>query len=290
MGLRSTIATTGRVGLGAMPLSTAGRPDRETAIATVHAALDAGLDLIDTADAYCLAEADTGHNEVLVAEALASYGGAGAPVVVSTKGGHVRDANGGWHTDGRPEHILGAAEASRTRLGVDAIPLYSFHRPDPAVPFLESVGALRTLLDRGVVASVGLSNVDVSQLAAAAEIVPIAAVQNSFSPYDVSSRPVIEWCEAHEARFVAYAPLGGAERAGRLGDDAVTGPHAEVAARHGVSVAQVVLAWILSVSPVTVVIPGARRSATILDAIGAAALVLGPDEVESLHHTAGLID
>jgi aryl-alcohol dehydrogenase-like predicted oxidoreductase len=268
-----------------MPLSTQGRPARAQAMSTVHAALDAGIRMIDTADAYCRSSVDTGHNESLIAEAIATWGGPTAEVVIATKGGHVRDADGGWHTNGRRNHIEAAARASRQRLGVASIPLYYLHRPDPAVPFIESVGALAALRDQGVVQSVGLSNVDVRQLDAAAQIVPIAAVQNSFSPYDRSSVPVVEWCHDRSIPFVAWAPLGGAQRVRSLGSDRATAGHARVAAAHGVSVAQVVLAWALAFSPVMVLIPGARRAASILDAVAAASLELTNAELTELNES-----
>jgi len=265
-----------------MPLSTSGRPARSASIATLHAAFDAGVRLVDTADAYCLTAADTGHNELLVAEAIAAWRGPRRDIVVATKGGHVRDARGRWHTDGRPEHLLSAAAASRDRLGVEAIPLYYFHRPDPSVPFARSIEALTVLLDMGVVCSVGVSNVDVEQLEVAIGIVPVAAVQNSFSPYDGSSREVLAWCDAHAMPFIAWAPLGGAGRAARLGADRQTRLHGELARARGVSVAQVVLAWILARSSVVSVIPGARRAASIIDGVAAESIVLEDDEIGQL--------
>ena len=154
--------------------------------------VDRGVRLIDTADAYCLTSADTGHNEDLVAEAI----GGRDDVVVATKGGHVRDATGGWHTDGRPAHLRAACEESLRRLGRDAIDLYFFHRPDPAVPFEESVGAMRELRDAGKVRHVGVSNVDVAQLDAASAIVEVAAVQNELSPDVPEGIDVLRACAA----------------------------------------------------------------------------------------------
>ena len=149
--------TVGAVGLGAMPMSLAGRPDEARSVATIHAALDAGVTLIDTADAYCIDERDVGHNESLIATALASYGGNTDAVLVATKGGHTRP-RGSWGLDGSPRYLRRACEASLERLGVDAIGLYQFHRPDPRVPFEESVGALRELLDQGKIRMAGVSN------------------------------------------------------------------------------------------------------------------------------------
>ena len=138
--------TVSAIGLGGMPLSIEGRPDdRGRCLATVHAALDAGVTLIDTADAYHLDSSDVGHNETLVAEALATYGGDVSDVLVATKGGHTRPGGGDWDIDGSPEHLRAACDASLKRLGVEAIGLYQHHRPDPTVPYADSIGALAEL-------------------------------------------------------------------------------------------------------------------------------------------------
>lgn len=264
----------GRVGLGAMPLSERGRPDRWQAKETIHAALDAGVRLIDTADAYCLDRTDTGHNEVLVAEALRSWHGPADEVVVATKGGHIRDDDGNWDVDGRPSHLRAAALASRERLGVERVRLYQFHRPDPTVSFEQSIEALAELRRDGVVEHVGLSNVTVEQLDAASAIVPIDAVQNELSPYACASMDVVAWCHRHAVPFLAWGPLGGAARAQRLTLDPAVTTFADVAAELGVSTQRVVLAWVLSLSPAVTVIPGARRAASILDSVAAAELLL----------------
>ncbi len=148
------------IGLGAMPLSLDGRPDEDRAIRTIHAALDAGVNLIDTADAYARDERDVGHNERLIAKALR---GRRDGVIVATKGGHTRSGRA-WELDGRPEHIRAACEASLTALETDVIDLYQFHRPDPDVPYAESIGAFKELQDEGKVRWVGVSNANVEQL------------------------------------------------------------------------------------------------------------------------------
>jgi len=157
--------TVSAIGLGGMPMSIEGRPDRARSIAAVHASLDAGVTLIDTADAYHLGPDDVGHNEELVAEALARWGGDTSDVLVATKGGHLRPGDGEWTLDGSPEHLRVACDASLKRLGVEAIGLYQFHRPDPKVPYLESVGALGELLDAGKIRMAGISNADPDQIA-----------------------------------------------------------------------------------------------------------------------------
>ena len=153
IGTRSVSA----VGLGGMPMSIEGRPDRERAIATIHAALDAGIDFIDTADAYHIDASDDGHNELLIAEALGSYSGDASGVLVATKGGHIRPGGGAWNQDGSPEHLKAAALASRDRLGVERIGLWQFHRPDPQVDYAASLGAVKELLDDGVIEMAGIS-------------------------------------------------------------------------------------------------------------------------------------
>src|ERR1700753_3120702 len=145
------------IGLGGMPMSIEGRPDEDRSIRTIHAALAAGVTLIDTADAYHYKAGETGHNERLIAKALASYGGDTSDVLVATKGGHIRPGDGSWQVDGSPEHLRQACDASLARLGVDAIGLYQFHRPDPNVPYAESIGALADLLDAGKIRMAGIS-------------------------------------------------------------------------------------------------------------------------------------
>src|SRR4051794_29935157 len=153
-----------------MQLSLEDRPDERRAIATVHTALDEGVTLIDTADAYHAGPDDIGHNELLVARALARYGHDTSDVLVATKGGHVRPPDGSWALDGSPEHLKRACDQSLRRLGVDAIGLYQFHRPDPKVPFADSIGALRDLLDAGKIRMAGISNADPHQISEALDI------------------------------------------------------------------------------------------------------------------------
>ena len=158
------------IGLGGMPMSIEGRPDETRSIATIHAALDAGVTLIDTADAYHRDANEVGHNELLIAKALKSYGGDTSNVLVATKGGHLRPGDGSWTRNGDPAYLKEAAKASAARLGVEAIGLYQFHRPDPEVDYADSVGAIRDLLDDGVIQMAGISNADVDQIRLAQEI------------------------------------------------------------------------------------------------------------------------
>lgn len=238
------------------------------------------MTLIDTADAYCVDAADTGHNERLVAAALRSWGGPDDEVLVATKGGHVRGPDGSWSLDGRPRHLKAACEASLAALGVDAIDLYQLHRPDPEVPFTDSVGALAELGDEGKVRLVGLSNVTIEQIDEARRIVPVASVQNQFSPAYRSSGDELAYCREQGIAFLAWAPLGGMGAAATLGS--THRAFADVAARHGVSSQQVALAWALAHGEVVIPIPGASRPATILDSARAAELALDDDDLAVL--------
>ena len=267
------------IGLGEMPMSLAGRPDEAQSVRTIHAALDAGVTLIDTADAYCIDESEVGHGERLVARALAAWPGDRDRVLVATKGGHTREG-GEWNLDGRPEHLRQACEASLRALGVEAIGLYQFHRPDPKVPFAESVGAMAELKAAGKVRLVGLSNVSVDQIKQARQLVQVASVQNEFSPRFRRSEGELAFCAAEGIAFLPWSPLGGIGRGRDLG-----GRHrafGEVAEAHGVSAQQVALAWQLAKAPAVIPIPGSSRPETITDSAAAASLRLSDDELARL--------
>ncbi|MEV6983008.1 aldo/keto reductase [Sphaerisporangium sp. NPDC051017] len=273
----------GAVGLGGMPMSVEGRPEDESrSIATIHAALDAGVTLIDTADAYHLHADEVGHNESLIARALASYGGDTTDVLVATKGGHLRPGDGTWTVNGSPDYLKQACEASLKRLGVEAIGLYQFHRPDPRVPYEESVGAIRDLLDAGKIRLAGISNANPDQIRQARDILGgrLAGVQNEFSLAFRSSEPELELCDELGITFLPWSPFGGIRQAGRLGSRFAAG--AEIAEAHGVSPYQVTLAWMLAKSPVVIPIPGASRPETIRDSAAAADLTLTADELARL--------
>lgn len=261
------------VGFGGMPLSIAGRPDDEAqAVQVLHAALDAGMTLVDTADVYCLDEHDLGHNERLVATALRTWGGRRDAVVVATKGGLTRPG-GRWEHDGRPASLRRACERSLRALGLECIPLYQFHRPDPGVPFAESVGALADLRREGKIRWVGLSNVSVDQIREAGAIVPVTAVQNRLNPFfrEALDDGVVAHCAQEGIGFLAYSPVGG----GRLNRKLPTIPLVQrIAAAHGATPHAVVLAWVLAQGPTVVVIPGARTVEHATDSAGAADLAL----------------
>jgi aryl-alcohol dehydrogenase-like predicted oxidoreductase len=275
--------TVSAIGLGGMPMSIEGRPDdRSQSIATIHAALDAGITLIDTADAYHLHADEVGHNEALIAEALASYGGTSDHVLVATKGGHLRPGDGSWTIDGSPEHLREAAQASAKRLGVEQIGLYQFHRPDGDVPYAESVGALKELLDEGLIGLAGISNADVDQIRQANDVLGgrLASVQNQFSPAFRTSQAELELCAELGIAFLPWSPLGGISNAAGLGDKFA--PFADVAKERGVSPQVVCLAWELALADVVIPIPGASRPQTISDSATAPDLELTPDELDRL--------
>ncbi|MFF3438364.1 aldo/keto reductase [Streptosporangium sp. NPDC002721] len=270
------------IGLGGMPMSIEGRPDEQRSVAAIHAALEAGVTLIDTADAYHVGADEVGHNESLIARAVAGYGGDTSDVLIATKGGHVRPGDGSWTLDGSPDHLKRACDASLARLGIEAIGLYQFHRPDPKVPYAESVGAIRDLLDAGKIRFAGVSNADPDQIRLAGEILGgrLVSVQNQFSPSFRSSEPELELCAELGIAFLPWSPLGGISQAGELGSRYAV--FADVAREHGVSPQRVCLAWMLAKAPVVIPIPGSSRPETIRDSAGAVDVKLSAEELSRL--------
>jgi aryl-alcohol dehydrogenase-like predicted oxidoreductase len=273
--------TVSALGLGAMPMSVREQNDEERGLATIRQALDEGVTLIDTADAYSPDEATFGHNETLVAQALTAYGAGPDDVLVATKGGHTRRGTD-WELDGRPEYLREACLASLQRLGVEQIGLYQHHRPDPQVPYAETMGGLKALLDEGLIAAAGISNADPEQIRLAHDILGdgLVAVQNQFSPSFQSSRPEIDLCADLGLAFLAWSPLGGMSAAAELGSR--WQGFAEVAERYGVSPQRVCLAWELSLSDAVIPIPGASRPESIADSVQAMKLTLDPADLERL--------
>ncbi|GAA2211715.1 aldo/keto reductase [Nonomuraea monospora] len=269
----------GVIGLGAMPMSVAGHmPDEEQSIRTIHAALDAGITLIDTADAYTPSHEDVGHNERLVARALSLWGGDTGAVLVATKGGHTRTPDG-WDVDGSPAYLHRACDRSLKALGVDSIGLYQHHRPDPKVPYEETIGALKELHDAGKIQAAGISNANPEQIRLAHGILGerLVSVQNEYSPRFRSSEPEIDVCAELGLAFLPWSPLGGIGRTGEL-----RAAFVEVADAHGVSPQQVCLAWELARSPVVIPIPGSSRPESIVDSAAAASLELSEEELARL--------
>lgn len=275
--------TVSAIGLGGMPMSIEGRPDEQQSIATIHAALEAGVTLIDTADAYHLAgKGEVGHNEELIAKAVRSYGGDVSQVIIATKGGHLRPQEGPWAQNGDPAYLKEAAKASAHRLGVDAIDLYQYHRPDPRVPYADSIGALAELLDEGLIRMAGISNANVEQIKVAHEVLNgrLASVQNQFSPKFRSSEPELQLCAEMGIAFLPWSPLGGISSAPDLGS--IHDEFALVAQERGVSAQVVALAWELSKAEVVIPIPGASRPESIEDSASAPELELTPEELQRL--------
>jgi len=268
------------VGFGGMPLSTEGRPPEPDAVRVIHAALDAGVRLLDTADVYCRSDQDLGHNERLMARALREWNGPRDEVLVATKGGMTRP-DGRWDRNGRPDHLQRACDRSLTALGVDRIDLYQFHVPDPQVPFGESVGMLAELQRAGKIRWVGLSNVSVDQINAARRHLEVVTVQNRLNPFfrEALTEGVVAHCEQLGIGFLAYSPVGG----GRLNKKLPAHPLVKmIAERHHASPHAVVLAWVLEQASNVIVIPGARTVAHVMDSVAAGDLRLEPEELRDL--------
>ena len=275
--------TVSAIGFGEMPLSIEGRPNRTQAIDAIHASLNCGVTLIDTADAYALNTEEHGHGERLVAKALSTYGGSTDHVLVATKGGHRRPGDGSWTVHGDPAYIKQACDASLVALGVEAIGLYQYHRPDPHVPYAESVGALADLLDAGKILMAGISNATVAQIDEAQEVLGgrLVSVQNEFSPRFRSSEGELAHCEHIGVAFIPWSPLGGIRQADRI---AVEFPaFAEVAAEVGATPEKVTLAWMLAKGSRVIPIPGSSRPATAIASAAAADLTLTPNQVARLN-------
>ncbi len=268
------------LGYGSMHLSVQGRPAAEQSLATLRTVLDQGVTLIDTADAYCLNDTEVGHNERLIAQALRDAGASTDKILVATKGGHIRP-EGRWATNGAPAHLRAACEASLKALGVETIDLYQFHRPDPNVPFEESVGAIAELQREGKVRMVGLSNVSPAQLDAAQRLVEVVSVQNEFNPWQRRDdhNGVIDACTERGIAYLPWSPFGGGSRAKRLGEISAV---AAVARRHNATPYQVMLAWLLAKSPVIIPIPCSTRGERVVDNLAAASLTLSAEDVAEL--------
>lgn len=261
--------TVAQLGFGAMRLTGAApfgpAPDRDTAVAVLRRAVEAGCQLVDTADAYAL-----GLNEELVAEALHPYAD---DVLVATKAGQARPGTG-WVPLGRPEYLIQQAHVSRLRLRLDVLPLFQLHRIDPTVPLSDQAGAMRTLLDDGVIAAVGLSQVSIAQLEEFRAIVPVASVQNKYSLSDRSDEALLDHCEREGIAFLPWRPLEVSEE---------LAPTVQpVADRLGVSPSRVALAWLLRRSPVMLPIPGTASLAHLEDNLAARDLVLDDEAVAEL--------
>jgi pyridoxine 4-dehydrogenase len=266
--------TVRRLGFGAMRITGDGiwgpPKDHDGVIATLRRAIELGINLIDTADSY-----GPHVSEELIAEALYPYP---EGLVIASKGGLTRGGPGQWSPDGRPEHLREACEGSLQRLRVDRIDLYQLHRPDPSVPYEESVGAIKELRDEGKVHFVGVSNVSVEQLETARSIVDVVSVQNRFNPDDRSSDDVLDRCEELGLGFLPWHPLN----AGSVGE----GSLAEIAARHDATPAQIAIAWLLARSEVMLPIPGTSKVEHLEENVAAAGIELNDEEIAELNEAA----
>jgi len=261
--------TVNRLGFGAMRITGRGiwgePPSREQAIATLRRVVELGVNFIDTADSY-----GPSVSEELIAEALHPYPD---DLVLATKGGLVRPGPNRWNANGRPEHLREACEGSLRRLRLEQIPLYQFHRPDPAVPLTESMGALAELKKEGKIRHLGISNVSEAQLREAQRIVPIVSVQNRYNVADRRSQSMIDICEQDQMVFLPWAPIQETDRRVAV---------AVAAERHGATEHQVVLAWLLAISPAILPIPGTGSLAHAEENIAAASLELSPQEIRAI--------
>jgi pyridoxine 4-dehydrogenase len=261
--------TVNRLGFGAMRITGPGiwgePSDPEQAKAVLRRAVDLGVNFIDTADSY---GPDVSEN--LIAEALTPYPD---DLVIATKGGLERTGPGRWPANGRPEHLKQACDGSLRRLRVEEIALYQFHRPDPAIPFEDSVGALVELKEQGKIRHIGLSNVNEEQLRRAQQLTPIVSIQNRYNVTDRGSESLVDLCEQEQLTFLPWAPIQDVDHVSVVDD---------IARRHGASPRQVVLAWMLARSPAVLVIPGTGSPAHLQDNVAAAGLELTEQEVASL--------
>ena len=265
--------TVNRVGFGAMRVTGDGiwgQPaDRERAKETLRTVVELGVNFIDTADSY-----GPNVSEELIAEALYPYP---KELVIATKGGLIRPGPGRWEPDGRPEHLREACEGSLRRLKLDQIPLYQFHRPDPKVPFAESIGALIALRDEGKIRHIGVSNVSEDQVLEAQKLTPVVSVQNRYNLKDRSSEPIVDLCEQEDIVFLPWAPIQEAEQ---------LVPVLTAAERHHVTPRQIALAWLLNRSPQILPIPGSGSPEHVADNITAASLQLTNEEANAIFNLA----
>jgi pyridoxine 4-dehydrogenase len=265
--------TVNRLGFGAMRITGDGiwgpPTDRDEAKAVLRRAVELGINFIDTADSY-----GPHVSEDLIAEALHPYP---VDLVIATKGGLERPGPGRWTANGRPEHLVEACEGSLRRLKLDQIPLYQFHRPDPAVPLEDSIGTLVNLKEQGKIRHIGLSNVTEDQLRQAQRLTPIVSIQNRYNLGDRDSESLVDLCEQEQLVFLPWAPI----------QDLDNPTVRQVAEHHDATPRQIVLAWMLARSPSILPIPGTGTVSHLEDNTAAAAIKLSPAEVDSLNNVVG---
>lgn len=260
-----------RIGYGTMRLADAavwhGPADRDAAVAVLRAAVELGVNFIDTSDAYSL-----GDSEQLIAEALHPYR---EELVIATKVGVTRPSPAEWTPVGHPAYLRQQAELSLRRLRLDHIDLLQLHRIDPSVPLADQIGALRQLLDEGKARHIGLSEATVEQLREAAGIAPVTSVQNQFSLAARDHEPVLDYAAAHGITFIPFYPVA-------MVDTADGSPVATVAAELGATRTQTALAWLLHRSPAILPIPGTTSLTHLRENVAAADLQLSGEQFERL--------
>jgi pyridoxine 4-dehydrogenase len=260
-----------RLGYGAMRIAGPGvwgePQDRAEVLRILRRARELGINFIDTADSY-----GPGVSEQLIKEALAPYPG----ILVATKAGLTRPGPGQWATKGNPDYLIRQAHASLKALGVEQIGLWQLHRIDPAVPAADQFGAVRKLLDDGIIRHAGLSEVSVADIEAASKVFKVATVQNRYNLVDRDSEEVLDYCERHGIGFIPWFPLaaGNLARPGSVLD--------EIATKHGVGPGQIALAWVLKRSPIMLPIPGTSKVKHLEENVAAADIVLSDDEFVAL--------
>jgi aryl-alcohol dehydrogenase-like predicted oxidoreductase len=269
------------IGLGAMPLSLSNRPSESDAISVIHKALDLGVTLIDTADAYCRDELDKHHNESLIAKALQQYPGDTSSVTVATKGGLIRP-EGRWTRDGNPDRLHKTIRESYAILGGSKpIDIWQYHAPDPNYTIKEALTPVKDAVERGWIRYVGVSNFTVEQIKQARQIVDLVSIQNQYNPWHRQPEfdGVLDYCQQEGLIFFPWSPLGGSSRVNRLQDIQII---AELAQDREVSVYQIVLGWLRAKYSCIVPIPGASHISSIEDSVKAVDLELSTEEVEHI--------
>jgi len=267
------------IGYGGMSLSEKGRPPEAEAIKTIHAVLDAGIELLELSNVYNDNDDDIGHNERLFAKALKSWPGASDRVIVATKGGRWRYRRR-WLIDARPEQLRRACERSLSALGVERIDLYQLNHPDPNVPFAESMGTLADLKSEGKIRWVGISNADLDQIRVASSIAGIESVQNRLNPFSrlALKRDEVPYCAKLGIGFLAYQIYGG-RHARRIGMHPLL---KRIGKRHGTSPYSITVAWLLAKSDNVIPLVGARTIGHVRDALRGASIELTSEEVKAI--------
>ncbi len=269
------------IGLGAMPLSLSDRPSESDAICVIHKALDLGVTLIDTADAYCRDESDKHHNESLIAKAFQQYPGDTSSVTVATKGGLIRP-EGRWTRDGNPDRLRKTIRESYVILGGSKpIDLWQYHAPDPDYTVEAALTPVKEAVAEGLIRYVGVSNFTVEQIKQARQVVDIVSVQNQYNPWHRQPEfdGVLDYCQQERLIFFPWSPLGGSSRVSRLQDIKVID---ELAKNREISVYQIVLGWLRAKYDCIVPIPGASHISSIEDSVKAVDLELSTEEVKRI--------